>query len=120
MRTNYYSRFALCLVLASFALISGCTKKPAETVHVKVTMKKFQIEPAEIHLKKGVPAVLDVSSADVQHGFGVPVLGIDEPIQPGKPAQITINTSQKGEFPVECTIVCGAHHDDMKAKIIVE
>lgn len=120
MRTNYYSRFALCVVVSCFAILSGCTKKPAEAMHVKVTMKKYQIEPAEIRLKQGVPAVLEVSTLDVQHGFGVPVMGIEEPIQPGKPAEITIDTSKKGEYPVECTIICGPHHDDMKAKIVIE
>ena len=83
-------------------------------------MKKFAIEPAVIHVKQSAKVVLDVSTQDVQHGFQVPELGINEPIQPGRPAEISLDTSRKGEFKVECSIICGPGHDDMQAKIVVE
>ena len=78
------------------------------------------IEPAVIHVKQSANVVLDVSTQDVQHGFQVPELGINEPIQPGRPAEIPLETSRKGEFKVECSIICGPGHDDMQAKIVIE
>ncbi|HEY2169513.1 MAG TPA: hypothetical protein VGJ30_07800 [Candidatus Angelobacter sp.] len=39
-------------------------------------MKKYTIEPAIIHVKANQVTELEISSADVQHGFDVPGLGI--------------------------------------------
>jgi len=49
----------------------------------------------------------------------VPKLGIKEPIQPGMPAEISLDTSRKGEFKVECSGVCGSGGGEMQAKIAV-
>ena len=101
----------------------GCQSRKAQSTQlavVKVVMRKYTIEPATIHLKQGKPVTLEVSSGDVQHGFYVQALKIDEPIQPGKPATIKITPSQKGEFRMECDIICGPHHEEMQGTIIVE
>lgn len=82
-------------------------------------MRKFVIEPAHIEIRQGQNIVLDVSTADVQHGFKVEQLGVNEPIQPGKPVEIPIDTSKKGDFEVTCSIVCGVGHDDMRARIVI-
>ena len=112
-----FSVFLVC----SFA--TGCQSRKAETVQpmvVKVVMKKYSIDPNPIRLRQGQPTTLEVSTADVQHGFSVPALKIDEPIQPGKPASIKVTPRDKGEFKVECDIVCGPMHDDMQGKLVVE
>ena len=83
-------------------------------------MKKYSIEPSEIHVKAAQVTALDVSTADVQHGFDVPDLHIKEPVRSGKPAVITLNHPPKGEYKVVCGIICGPHHDDMVAKLVVE
>ena len=114
------ARFHLFALIGAL-LLSSCTSKPSgPPQHLRVTMKKFAIEPAVIHVKQSAKVVLDVSTQDVQHGFQVPELGINEPIQPGRPAEISLDTSRKGEFKVECSIICGPGHDDMQAKIVVE
>lgn len=102
-------------------LLSSCTSKSSKPPqHVRVSMRKFAIEPAVIRVKQGSNVVLHVSTQDVQHGFQVPELGINQPIQPGRPAEILIDTSRKGQFAVACSIICGPGHDDMQAKIVVE
>lgn len=83
-------------------------------------MKKYTIEPAVIHVKASQVTELEVSSADVQHGFDVPGLSIKEPVRSGKPAIVTLNHPPKGEYKVVCGIICGPHHDDMVAKLVVE
>jgi cytochrome c oxidase subunit 2 len=83
-------------------------------------MRKFRIEPSVIRVEQGEKVVLDVSTKDVEHGFEVEDMGIDEPIQPGGPVEIPLDTSKKGEFRVACSIVCGPGHEDMTATIIVE
>jgi len=83
-------------------------------------MRKYAIEPAVIHVKAAQITELEVSSADVQHGFDVPDLHIKEPVRSGQPAVITLNHPPKGEYKVVCGIICGPHHEDMQAKLVVE
>ena len=114
-------RFCILLLLGAILIVCSCAKKqPAEATHIGITMRRFAIEPDIIRVKQGENVVLDVSSKDVQHGFEVEQLGINEPIQPGKGAHITLDTSKKGEFNVDCSIICGPGHNDMTAKIVVE
>src|SRR3954467_1718778 len=109
------------IALSPFALLSnGCAKPAKATRHVFVTMKKYEIAPAEIRLKQGEPVEFNVSTLDVQHGFDVPTLGIKEPVQPSRPAVFTFTPDHKGEFEVKCGILCGSGHDRMRAKVIVE
>jgi cytochrome c oxidase subunit 2 len=115
--------FAGFSVFFIFSFAAGCQSRKAETVQpvvVKVVMKKYSIEPNPIRLRQGQPTTLEVSTADVQHGFSVQALNIDEPIQPGKPASIKVTPRDKGQFNVECDIVCGPRHDDMQGTIVVE
>jgi cytochrome c oxidase subunit II len=85
-----------------------------------VTMSRYAIEPSLIRAKKGENLLLVVSTKDVQHGFQVEQLGINEAVQPGRPAEIAVDTQKRGEFKVQCSILCGPGHDRMQAKIVVE
>jgi len=108
------------LTLAILAV--GCRNQPksAADAHIQVVMKKYTIEPAIIHVKSSQTTELDVTTADVQHGFDVPALGIKEPVRPGQSAVVTLKNPPKGEYKVACGIICGPHHDDMVAKLVVE
>jgi cytochrome c oxidase subunit II len=108
------------LLCAALLLIS-CPKRDAKpATHIAISMRKFAIEPAVIRIRRGEKVVLDVSTTDVQHGFEVAQLGINEPIQPGRPAEIALDTSKKGEYKVDCSIICGPGHANMSARLIIE
>jgi cytochrome c oxidase subunit 2 len=111
-----FSFFLLCLV----CLLAGCSKKGGATDHIKVVMKKYSFEPAVIHVKSGSNVELEITTADVQHGFDIPELGIKEPVQPGKTTTVTFVAPAKGEYKVVCGIICGPHHEDMVAKLVVD
>jgi cytochrome c oxidase subunit 2 len=102
--------------------MAGCAKKAEQVAPrvVPVTMKRGDISPKEIRVQQNEPVRLAVSTLDVQHGFEIPELKVSEPINPGKPAEIALDTSRKGTFKVECGVMCGAHHDEMKAQLVVE
>jgi heme/copper-type cytochrome/quinol oxidase subunit 2 len=120
MITNSRS-WLLYAVIGWIALsLGGCSRTPKPTVHIDVVMKKYSILPAEIRAKQGDIVELRVVAADVQHSFDVPELGIKEPVQPGKPAVFSFRADKKGKFAVECGILCGPHHDDMRAVVVVE
>jgi cytochrome c oxidase subunit 2 len=99
-------------------VFAACNRGP--DVKMNVTMKKYAIEPAQIRVKRGQQVELTVTTPDRQHGFYVPDLGIREPVSKDHPAVINFKADRAGEFPVECSIICGSGHDDMRAKIIVE
>ena len=113
-------RFCSLALLGAGLVLCSCSRKPPDAVHIPVTMRRYAIEPELIAVKQGQSVVLDVSSRDVLHGFNVEKMGINEPIRPGKPAQIKLDTSQKGEFEVACSIICGPGHNDMNARIVVQ
>ena len=112
----------LFVVLLSFCILTlGCRSQSSSGAErIKVVMKKYTIEPAVIRVKAGQTTELEVSTADVQHGFDVPDLHIKEPVRSGQPAIVTLKNPPKGEYRVACGIICGPHHDDMVAKLVVE
>ena len=111
----------LYVVISAIALNSlGCAKAPKAARQIAVTMKKYTIEPAEIHVKQGETVEFHVSSLDVQHGFDVPAVGIKQSVQLTRPAVFSFTADQKGEFEVKCGILCGAGHDRMRGKLVVE
>lgn len=113
---------SVCLMLALPLLMGaiGCRNQSGSAERIKVVMKKYAIEPAEIHVKAGQTTELELTTPDVQHGFDVPGLGIKEPVRPGQTAIVTLKSPPKGEYKIVCGIICGPHHDDMVAKLLVE
>ena len=109
------------LVLLSFLfLVSGCQKKIPADEHIRVTMKKYSIEPSLIRVKSGEIVELEIIAVDVQHGLDIPDLGIKNPVQPGRPATVTFKAPAKGEYRIACGVICGPHHEDMVGKLVVE
>lgn len=111
--------FPVFLNLLLLAIIPACSKPPPDE-HIKVVMKKYLIEPDVIKVKSGELVELEVTTLDVPHGFDIPDLGIREPVQKGHPAVFTFKAPGKGEYQITCGITCGPHHDDMKARLVVE
>ena len=116
MRNNH----TLYILGLAVALVLGCTQPPAPARTIKVTMKKYAVLPAEIHLKQGETVQFEVVTADVQHGFTIKELGVNEPVNPGKPAVFSFTADRKGAFVIECGIICGFGHENMRARLIVE
>lgn len=120
---SHMNKSLLLLFALSFAITAiGCRNqsKSSADEHIQVVMKKYTIEPSVIHVKAGQTTELEISTADVQHGFDVPGLGIKEPVRSGQPAIVTLKNPPKGEYKVVCGIICGPHHEDMVAKLVVE
>jgi cytochrome c oxidase subunit 2 len=119
----FMNKSLILLFALIFAMLAaGCHNQPKSTAdaHIQVVMKKYTIEPSVIHVKASQTTELEISTADVQHGFDVPGLGVKEPVRSGQPAIVTLKNPPKGEYKVVCGIICGPHHDDMVAKLIVE
>ena len=83
-------------------------------------MKKYEFIPAEVHVKRGRRVLFVINSLDTQHGVHVDAFGINEPVKKGQTAEVEFVSDRVGSFPMNCSIICGARHDDMVGKIVVE
>lgn len=92
--------------------------QPAEQV-IRITAKKFDYSPNRITLKKGVPVVLEFTTADVLMGFSAPDLGTRTDIFPGQVARVRIVPDKVGTFGFFCDIFCGTGHEEMTGAITV-
>jgi|SRR5471030_26133 len=116
---------ALIIGLAFIAGI-GCTPiaasaaKQAPVVNVAATADQT-FSPNTITLHRGKPVTLRFQSSGGVHGIASPDLGIPATmIMPGKPVSFAVTPSKAGTFVLPCTIVCGAHHADMRLTVQVK
>lgn len=87
---------------------------------IAIKARKFDYTPDIIHLKKGVPVVLELTSADVLMGFNVPDLHLRADIVPGQVTRVQVQPDKAGTFPFFCDVFCGSGHEDMTGAIIVD
>jgi len=100
------------------ALAAVVVAQPQERI-IKVIAKRFDFTPGEIHLKKGVPVTLELTTLDVVMGFNAPDFGVRSDIMPGTISRIHFTPDKIGEFPFHCDIFCGSGHEDMTGIITV-
>ena len=87
---------------------------------IEITAKRYGFAPDKVTLKKGETVTLRVHSEDVVHGFFSRQLKIDETIEPGKTAEVTLTPQAAGTFKTICDHFCGAGHGNMAMTIVVE
>jgi len=104
---------ALVLVL----LAAGTNETPERVV--QVVARRFTYSPDVIELQLGVPVVIELTSADRDHGFTVPDLGLRIDVEPGKTARVRLVPSKVGTFAFHCDVFCGSGHEEMVGRIVV-
>jgi len=113
------------LCAAAFAAPAWSASRPdadsgTPPSRVTIAAKRFEFEPAEIHLKAGEPATLAVTSQDVTHGFFSRQLGFDEDLPPGKTVDVQVKPEKPGRYTIICDHYCGSGHGGMKLTVVVE
>lgn len=103
---------ALAVVIGMFASVGIVTGQNNPRT-IEVTAKKFAYEPAEITVKKGVPVVLLIKSADVAHGLRFRELNLDAKIDKGGTAELHFTPEKTGDFVGHCSVFCGSGHGSM-------
>jgi len=117
------TRRRLTLGLAGLLLGAGtiglrAATQPEEKV-IKILARKFTYSPNKLTLKKGVPVVLELTTADVLMGFSVPDFDIRADIIPGKVVRVRLVPDKVGTFAFLCDIFCGTGHETMNGTISV-
>jgi cytochrome c oxidase subunit 2 len=106
------------VVLGAGALGLGATAQPAGDV-VRIVAKRFEFVPPEVHVKKGVATVIELTSADVPMGFSAPDFKVRTDVLPGTISRVTITPDKAGSFGFVCDVFCGTGHEDMQGTIVV-
>jgi cytochrome c oxidase subunit 2 len=94
---------------------------PAPRV-VHVSAERFAFTPSEITVDEGTVIELRLTSDDTDHGFKLRGLGDHNVLIPKRgrgDVRLTIEAKQAGNYPFECSHVCGAGHGFMRGVIKV-
>jgi len=73
----------------------------------------------ELHVPRGQPIKLKLTSEDVLHSFYLPVMRIKTDAIPGRYTTLWFNADTLGTFHLFCAEYCGTEHSRMVGRIIV-
>jgi cytochrome c oxidase subunit II len=86
---------------------------------VKILARRFTYTPSQITLKKGVPVVLELTTADVLMGFSLPDFNVRADIVPDQVARLRLVPDKAGTFEFLCDVFCGSGHETMNGTLTV-
>jgi len=109
---------ALVAALVVGAGVRSASAAGEQMIHM--TAKKFEYNPSEITVKKGVPVVIEIVSLDRKHGFTIPELHIRMDVKPGEKNVVRFTPDRAGTFNFHCDNFCGDGHEGMAGKLIVQ
>jgi cytochrome c oxidase subunit 2 len=92
--------------------------QPAPRI-IKVSAKRFEFTPNEIHLQLNQPVTFEVTTEDVLMGFNIPDFSKRTDVVPGQTQTLSLVPDKPGEFDFLCDIFCGTKHEEMNGKIFV-
>ena len=106
------------LLLGAATIGLRAAAQPEEQV-IKILARRFTYTPNKLNLKKGVPVVLELTTADVLMGFSVPDFDVRADIIPGQVARVRLVPDKVGTFTFLCDVFCGSGHETMNGTIAV-
>ena len=120
---------ALCTYAYTVLRSNEDSKKNEITVNV--TERQFAFEfsyseaggktvvSPELYLAQDQPVVFKLRSLDVIHSFFVPDFAVKLDAVPGITTTVRVTPTRLGNYPAECTELCGAGHALMRAPVHV-
>jgi cytochrome c oxidase subunit 2 len=103
--------------IATASVKAGGTPVAEQVIHI--TARNFEFTPGTITVKKGVPVVLELTSADRKHGFSLRAFGVRADIKPGAVSRVQFTPDRTGRFTFLCDVFCGEGHEDMSGTLVV-
>jgi cytochrome c oxidase subunit 2 len=73
----------------------------------------------DLYLPVGKQIDFQMTSLDVTHSFYVPEFRLKQDILPGRTVDLRITPSRIGNYTLTCAQLCGTHHADMVANVVV-
>jgi cytochrome c oxidase subunit II len=75
---------------------------------------------SQMHLPINRPVIIQLSSKDVIHSFGVPAMRVKQDATPGLVTPVWFTPTMAGQFEIACSQLCGLGHYRMHGVITVE
>jgi cytochrome c oxidase subunit 2 len=118
---------ALCTYAYTVLRSNEANKAGAMTVNVTERQFAFEFSYPDagnrvspvLYLPKGRPVVFKLRSLDVIHSFFVPEFSEKLDAVPGITTTLRVTPTRLGNYPAECTELCGAGHSLMRASVYV-
>jgi cytochrome c oxidase subunit 2 len=119
--------FISAFVWASRIYIERATP-PADAIEIFVVAKQWmwklqhpggQREIEELHVPRGQPIKLIMTSQDVIHSFFVPAFRLKQDVLPGAYTQMWFTATRVGRYHLFCAEYCGTDHSRMGGDIVV-
>lgn len=129
---------AMAVCFSSDALPRAASATPAaEGVQViNVTAKKYEFDPATIHVKQGTKVQLKITATDHAHGMKIQEFPEGEKTmkaglafssgndcakaEEGQTTTVEFVAQTPGTYPFRCCVHCGWHHRAMKGELVVD
>ena len=121
----------ISLCTYAYTVLRSNEANKANAMTVNVTERQFafefsypqaggrQVASPELYLAKGRPVLFKIRSLDVIHSFFVPNFSEKIDAVPGITTTLRVTPTSLGNYPVECTELCGAGHSLMRAAVHV-
>ena len=77
------------------------------------------VDVNQLQVPVGRPVVIQLSSKDVIHSFGVPALRVKQDAIPGVLTPVWFTPTVAGEYEIACSQLCGLAHFRMRAVLVV-
>jgi cytochrome c oxidase subunit II len=121
----------VCLCTYAYTVLRSNEDSKKGEMTVNVTERQFAFEfsypeaggktvvSPQLYLAKDQPVVFRLRSLDVIHSFFVPQFSEKLDAVPGITTTVRVTPTRLGNFPAECTELCGAGHSLMRAPVHV-
>lgn len=73
-----------------------------------------------LHVPVGRQVVVQLTSKDVIHSFGLPNFRVKQDVIPGMIATVWFTPTVPGQFDIACSQLCGLAHYRMRSDVVVE
>lgn len=74
----------------------------------------------QLHIPVHQPVIAQLSSKDVIHSFGIPVMRLKQDVIPGQVIPVWFEAAKTGNFEIACAQLCGLGHYRMRGFFTVE
>ena len=99
-----------------------CTNQRCDikTYNFQMTAKQFDFVPNTIIVEQGSRVKINITSADVNHGFMLKEFSVQKEINSKSSQMVEFIADKFGTFEFVCSVMCGSGHANMRGKLIVE
>ena len=107
--------------LGSMWFGTGAAQAPGPRV-IDVAAQRFEFWPSEIRMREGELVEFRIQSDDTLHGFRIVGTNVNLVVPKRGKGQVTVAFTgpAAGRYTIECTRLCGAGHNFMRATLVVQ